>query len=216
MRLKSKDYERLTLITSLRKKRKSGSFTIDYPAGFENAAEENEVWHLDFEFTGPDNIKYLFKTTGGEFSRGKIRVNFPEKIERYQRRGDFRLDAPAGTRLRFTLNSETYELLVKNISLGGALGALGNLNPKLEQDLIQTNSQVIENAELIFTDKHKRKISIPIRQAKIKRLARNSVSNNYEYALQFTHLEDESELRLTDIIYHFQRDYLRKRKMMKA
>lgn len=216
IRLKDRDYERLTLITAVNKKRKSPRFMIDYTAEFEKAVAGLDIWRLDFEFTGVDDIKYVFKTTGGEFARGKIWVNFPTVVERYQRRGDFRLEAPAGTRLYFTLNSETYELLVKNVSLGGALGALGSSNKKLDHEFSQRSSQIMENVELTFLDKHKRKKSITIGQAKFNRLERNSVSNNFEFALQFTQIDEENELRLTELIYYFQRDYLRKRKMMKA
>jgi c-di-GMP-binding flagellar brake protein YcgR len=216
IRLQDKDYERLTLITSISKKRKSARFMIDYTAEFENAVADSDVWRLHFEFTGVDNIKYVFKTSGGEFFREKIWVNFPAVVERYQRRVDFRLEAPVGTRLYFTLGSDAYELLLKNVSLGGALGTLGNLNKKLERELKQDNNQILEDIELAFPHKRKKKISITIKHAKINRLERNSVTNYYEYALQFTGIDEENELRLTDLIYLFQRDYLRKRKLMKA
>jgi len=216
MRLQNKKYERLTLITSIIKKRKSPRFMIDYTTEFENAVADSEVWRLHFEFTGADNIKYVFNTTGGEFSRGNIWVNFPAVVERYQRREDFRLEAPAKTRLFFNLNTDAYELLVKNVSLGGALGVLGILNKKLEHELKQHNDQILENIELAFPEKHKKKISITIKQAQINRLERNTLTNNYEYALQFKEIDEENELRLTNLIYHFQRDYLRKRKLMKA
>ena len=216
MRLPDKDYERLTLITSISNKRKSPRFMIDHTAEFENTVADCEVWRLHFEFTGIDDIKYVFNTTGGEFFNEKIWINFPVVVERYQRRGDFRLEAPTGTRLYFMLNSNAYELLVKNVSLGGALGALGNQNKKLEQELKRRSHQITENVELAFPGKRKKKISITIKQAKFNRLEKNSLTNNYEYALQFTDLDEENELRLTDLIYRFQRDYLRKRKIMKA
>ncbi len=215
MRLAERNYERPTLITSVSKRRKAPRFTIDYTSEFEKAVAGIDIWQLDFEFTGADDIKYTFKTNGGEFSRGKIWINFPTIIDRFQRREDFRLEAPVGTRLYFTLNSEVYELLVKNVSLGGALGTLGTQNEKLEQEITQPSSQFMQDVELTFLDKNKRKNLITIKQAKFNRLERNSVANNFDYALQFTEIDEINELRLTELIYYFQRDYLRKRKIMK-
>ena len=57
------DDEHLTLITALVNRNKAPHFVIDTPEGWEHAIAESDPWHLHFEFTGKDHIRYTFNTS---------------------------------------------------------------------------------------------------------------------------------------------------------
>ena len=111
MQLPTGDFERLTFIIDIRKRKRIQYILIDNPEGFLEATEGLADWRLRFEFTGRDGIMYVFESDGGEYSQGMIWIKLPEMIDRYQRRKLFRLEAPPGTRLYFRLNNNRYALL---------------------------------------------------------------------------------------------------------
>ena len=52
------DYQHLTIVTALSTQKSDPSFYIDIPEGFRNVTADIDNWHIRFEFTGKDNIKY--------------------------------------------------------------------------------------------------------------------------------------------------------------
>ena len=95
---------------------------VDPPDDFREAAADQDLWHLRFNFNGPDQLEHIFSTRGGELVEQGLKVPFPEHVERLQRRRNFRVDALTGTRMHFTLKKINGELDLINISQGGAYG----------------------------------------------------------------------------------------------
>jgi len=77
--------------------------------------------HMLFEFVGNDNLFYNFKTTGKEIIRDEICIRLPEVINRSQRRKNFRMTPPLGTKICINENGSRLEMSVLNVSRGGAL-----------------------------------------------------------------------------------------------
>jgi len=127
VKLTSGDYEHMSILKDIRKRKRAHYFLIDYHEDFEKAIDGQDNWRLRIEFTGQDGILYAFQTFESDMSRGRIWIKFPETVHRYQRRSLFRLEAPHGTRLYFHLDDIRYKLLVINVSLGGTLGVLVSL-----------------------------------------------------------------------------------------
>ncbi|RLB24532.1 MAG: hypothetical protein DRG76_01205 [Deltaproteobacteria bacterium] len=210
--LLGKDYERLTIITDLEEKDSEPYIIIDYPAGFKKAIKGTTDWRLRFEFTGNDRLPYVFRTVGGELVEGGIRVRLPKFIERRQRRRNFRLEAPLDTKLVFTKNFRRYEANVINVSLGGVLISLEKgeqKRPVLDID------EYLRGIKLYFPSKEEEeRLLIHINEAMVKRVEKDIFHGRYNYALQFTDIDKQDSELLQELIYRFQREYLRKRQLM--
>jgi c-di-GMP-binding flagellar brake protein YcgR len=203
-------YEHLTLITALVNRNKGPHFAIDTPEGFEQASAEIDPWHLHFEFTGKDHIKYTFRCTGGEIDENRIYVKYPREIDRWQRRELFRLNAPAGTKLCLPQDALRYELDVIDISIGGTLAALVRTSSRDLENPPFANDQILTDIELVFPSEIMRQ-PIMIKTAQLKRLRKNPEKTGYEVAFEFYEISTGEQNRLTDLIYRLQRQALRNR-----
>jgi c-di-GMP-binding flagellar brake protein YcgR len=204
------DYEQLTLITALVKRNKAPHFVIDSPEELEQAMADIDPWHLHFEFTGKDHIKYTFRTTGAEIDNNRIYVKYPREIDRWQRRELFRLNAPAGTKLCLTQHTARYELGVIDISIGGTLAALVRTNSHELENPPFADTQILKDIELVFPSEIMRQ-PIKIKTVQFKRMKKNSEKTGYEVAFEFDEISTGEKKRLTDLLYRLQRQALRHR-----
>ena len=118
----------------------------------------------------------------------------------------------------FKVKEICYRLLVINISLGGTLGAMVSLTKQMEQELKPYTSKKLENAELLFPseDHQKADAIVKIKSCHIIRLERNPATGKFQCAIEFKEISEAEQKKLTDLFYKWQRDYLRKRKIMRA
>ena len=204
------NFDHLTLITALVNRNKGPHFVIDTPEGFELATAEISPWHLHFEFTGKDHIKYTFRCIGGEIDNNRIYLKYPHEIERWQRRELFRVNAPAGTKLSLPQDTLRYEMDVIDISIGGTLAALVRTSPHDLENPPFANARILKDIELVFPSEIMRQ-PIKIKTVQLKRLKKNSEKTGYEVAFEFYEISTAEQRRLTDLIYHLQRQALRHR-----
>ncbi|MCP4626486.1 MAG: hypothetical protein GY850_23705 [bacterium] len=218
IQLTNNDNVHSTYITDIRKRKKALHFQTQYPPGFQTLTKDTNRPRLRFEFFDNENIKHVFETESWEASREMIWVKFPEYVHRYQRRKLFRLEAPHGTRLYFKVNDIRYKLLVINISLGGTFGVLASSTKQMGQELKLHKSKTLKNVELLFPSEDRKAAGaiVNIKRCQIKRKEINPVTNKFEYALEFIEISEEEMENLTDLFYKWQREYLRKRKIMRA
>ena len=210
MTLIDTEYQNLIRIKSLANRKKVAHFVMDIPEGFEKAAAALVDWQIDFEFTGTDQIKNMFTTFGGEIEDNRIFLKVPPEIERKQRRELYRLDAPAGTKLRLKKNADLLELEVMNISIGGSLAALVQTGADTPENTPLAVAQRLAHVELVFPAEI---LQHPIRieGVEVKRIELNSQTRRYELGLEFSKIGSREQKRLTDLIYELQRQYLRHR-----
>ncbi len=218
MLLLNDDDLQVAYISHISQRKKALYFKVNSPRGWRKLRENADRSRLRFEFTDQENIQYVFETSTWEFSREMIRIELPKFVHRFQRRRLFRLEAPYGTRLLFTVNDIRYRLLVINVSLGGSLGVLASLTEQMEQELKPYTSKILENAELLFPSKdHKKPGSIVnIKYYQIKRQDRNPSTKKFECAIEFKEVKEAEQKKFTDLFYKWQRDYLRKRKILQT
>ncbi|UCD78381.1 MAG: hypothetical protein JSW26_23690 [Desulfobacterales bacterium] len=218
IRWKDDDEEWMTHIADIRKRKRTPHLLINFQEDFLKTGDSANPSRLQFEFIDKENIKYVFETGAGEFDRGLLWVGFPEFIHRYQRRSLFRLEAPHGTRLYFNVNDVRYKLFVINVSLGGTLGVLVSLTKAMEQELKSYKSKVLRNVELVFPVKNQpeQESVVKIKRCQIIRQERNPLTKKFECALAFKQIDEEEQKKLTQLFYSWQRDYLRKRKLLRA
>ena len=204
------DFEHLTRVTRLKKKETGPHFVIDIPEGFKEAVANIDIWSIRFEFTGKDNINYVFTTIDGQIAGQQMHIKMPKTVERRQRRKLFRIDAPPKTKLCFSIQTTGYELDVIDISLGGSLAALVQTDRPVEQQTPFSDIQALKDVELVFPAEIDPQ-PIRIETAQIKRIKENPQTTRYEMALEFIRISKRHENRLNDLIYRLQRQYLRKR-----
>ena len=204
------DFEHLARVTGLRPKESAPYFIIDTPQGFKEAAADIDNWHIRFEFTGKDNINYVFTTIGGQIAGNQIYIKLPEEVERKQRRKLFRIEAPAETNLCFSIDGTRHELEVIDISLGGSLAALVQTDRTVQHPPPFADTGALKDVELLFPAGISRQ-PIRIKTAQIKRMKENPETTRYEMALEFIQIGKHDERLLNDVIYRLQRQYLRKR-----
>jgi c-di-GMP-binding flagellar brake protein YcgR len=215
LRIPSLHFHSLTVITGITPRRKRPAFLIDLPEGFDSPPDESIAARFEFEFIDREKIKYTFSTVIEEISAAGIRLRYPEAIERHQRRRMFRIDAPPNSRIFFELDGHRYELLVINISIGGALAALLNRNQKLDESLLLRDTRFLEHVQVQLPVEDPSE-TVTVNRCRVKRLDKHPKTARYQYALEFTDLSSENEKRLTELIYEVQRLYLRRRKLMRS
>jgi c-di-GMP-binding flagellar brake protein YcgR len=204
------EYENLALVTDLVRRNNEPHFIIDSPEGLKQAAAAIDSWKLHFEFTAKDHIKYSFAATDPQIDDNRIYIKYPPEITRWQRRGLFRIDAPAGTKLCLTQDTVRYELEVINISIGGTLAALVETRSRHFEKAPFADKQFLKNIELLFPPQIM-PTPIRIKAIQIKRMIMNSEKADYEVGFAFHEMDTDEEKRLTDLIYRLHRQHLRKR-----
>jgi len=204
------EYENLTLITHLVNRNNEPHFIIDSPEGLEQAAATIGSWRLRFEFTGKDQIKYTFTVTDARIDDNRIYIKYPTEMTRWQRRGLFRIGAPASTRLCLTHDTVRHELEVINISIGGTLAALVETRSRQFEEVPFADKQFLKNIELLFPPEIM-PTPIRIKAVQIRRIKLNSEKAGYEVGFEFHEIDIDEEKRLTDLIYRLHRQQLRKR-----
>jgi len=205
MHLLGTDYDRLTMITGIRTRKKEKYFLIDNPKGFKEAVSRIDVLKVRFEFVGNDNLMYVFRTSGGKISGDKILIRFPEGIERIQRREHFRIETPFETKLYFEKDSVKFEMNILNISLGG------NLAYSVGKKAILKVGEEFRDLELVFPSENEDMV-VRVEMALVRRVEEEQGMNQFRYGIYFVAIEKSDKKVLNEIIYELQKDYLRKRK----
>jgi len=215
MRLVGQNYERLTMVTRLPKDEKASFFAIDPPRDFKSTITKLDTWEIYFNFNGPDNLEYIFTTSGGKFYENEIQINFPDYIERLQRRRYFRLSVPTGTKLLFESDQVQREINLINISVRGGLGFLKTFNEKDQKKPIFKKDDYLKNIKVIFpsdTEDNEREVSV--NKSIIRRAEHDPQKNMDLCAFEFVNIDRDQEKSLIQIIFNLQRLFLQKNKIV--
>lgn len=205
-----KQYERLTFVIGTHLKKHDPYFIIDCPEDFMETAADVDSCRMLFEFTGNDNLFYKFRTTGMEIIRGEICIRLPEFVNRMQRRRNFRMTPPLGTKICINNDFGRLEMSVLNISRGGAFVLLVNLDQEYPAASELKVGSMLSNIELTFPLEEK-VVRMHVEEARVRRLGKHHVTSQDTFALQFTDIEKSQEKILIEFILSLQRDTLRKR-----
>jgi hypothetical protein len=212
MRLVGQNYERLTMVTRIPKNEKASFFAIDPPRDFRNTVSKLDTWEIHFNFNGPDNLEYIFTTSGGKFYDNEIQINLPDYIERLQRRRYFRLSVPAGTKLFFESDQVQREINLINISMRGTLGLLKTFNEKDQKKPILKKEDYLKDIKIIFpSDTEDNKREVNVNKTIIRRAEHDPQKNMDLYAFEFVSIDRDQERRLIQIIFNLQRLFLQKK-----
>jgi hypothetical protein len=205
-------FERLTCIAAMQWDPADSYLLIDRPDGFSQSAGHTEEWNLRFNFNGPDQLEYVFNTRGGEINGNNLRIPFPEFVERLQRRKDFRILTVPGTKLVFVDNKVKGVVELINISLGGAFGLLQKYKSKNPGSSPLALDQRLYKIGLIFpADKEISEQMVVVNKVEVRRIEHDRERKLYKYAFEFMDIAKDQKQKLTQAIYHIQRQYLKNR-----
>ena len=207
MNLPGRDFERITIVTRVRHRRRNPLFLIDYTRGFREAVGDVKDVKMRFEFTREDKVNYSFSTYGWEIYRDEIGVRFPEFIERKQRRKDFRLAVPSDTKLHLQVDSTLLEMKVLNVSLGGTLVVLVGRKAGSKEETIFNAGEYLSDIKIVFPLEGE-DLRVHIEKAMVVRLEEDPSKDKNCCALQFISMEEKEEKALTEFIYKSQRHIL--------
>ena len=208
---KGNDYEQLTLITGTRKRLNKSYLLLDCPGNFKEKFTETDEWEFDFEFTGIDNMKYTFTTSGGDFLKNEhLMIPMPDRIVRHQLREHFRLEAPSGSKIDFKVNQESCTEKLLDVSLGGALVAMVYFESMPQEKMPFNIGDTLYDINLTFPVKGK-KHHVRIKKAVAVRFTHNESGDETGCGLQFIDVDKNQLQALTEFIYSLQRHTLRNR-----
>jgi hypothetical protein len=206
-------FDRLTCITGITNDADGCYLLVDPPDDFEQAAAVKDLWHLRFNFNGPDHLEYIFSTRGGKFSEQGLKIPFPEHVERLQRRRNFRVNTLSGTQMHFKLKKIHGVIDLVNVSLGGVYGVLTKHNFKFMRGPVLKTDQQIYDVSLVFPGNHDRPgNTVYVKKAEVKRVEHDQDRGFYRFAFGFDEMEKQEQNKLTQVIYDLQRWYLQRRK----
>jgi c-di-GMP-binding flagellar brake protein YcgR len=206
------DYQSVTLISEVLGPLRAAQVVVDVPADLAEYLREKPLSTLHVEFNGKDRLLYAFEARVAKNEPSGIWLDLPEEIRRIQRRRDFRLKAPLGTQLQVSAGEATIVLSVIDYSLGGLLGVAASGTRRTHVDPHLAKGRLVQNITLSFDGRPD--MTVRILKATVVRVERHPVTGFYHYGMQFLEVERTEEKRLTEILYHMQRKYLRKRVMM--
>lgn len=212
--IKEGAFERITLITDVRVFQKMLFFRLDEAEILRSVVEPLEAWKLTIEFSGKDQYPSFFETTSGQVVGNVFWFQAPDRIERLQRRRNFRLKAPTGASLEVMRYRKPIRLGLIDFSLGGVLCLVDSVNPRMRRERIFKEGRTFKNARLIIPLESDPPAEIPVSKARIVRSDQNSLTGAYQYGLMFITLDSTAEKRLKDLLYRLQRAYLRKRRKL--
>ncbi len=206
-------FDRLTCITGITKDADGDHLLIDPPDDFEEAAAVKDLWHLRFNFNGPDRLEYIFSTRGGRICEQGLKIPFPEHVERLQRRRNFRVNTLIGTQMHFKLKKIQGVIDMINVSLGGVYGVLTKHNFKFMRGPVLKVDQQVYDISLVFPGDHDRPgNTVYVKKAEVKRVEHDKDRGYYRYSFEFKDIEKEERNKLTQVVYDLQRWYLQRRK----
>ena len=208
--LLGEEYERLTIITGVSTENGTPYVIIDIPTGFRETFQYDKKKKVLFDFVGKDKILYSFRTVVGRINENDIWMEFPEFIERVQRRRFYRIAPPVGTKIYFEVDFRKYEAGVVNLSEGGLLITQSE---QFQKEVKLSDGEYVKNINLICEEQRLR-FQIGIKKGVIKRRAKNPNTSRYTYAIQFIGIEDREKKELQDWIFRVQREFLRKQSLL--
>ncbi|MDA8138147.1 MAG: PilZ domain-containing protein [Desulfobacteraceae bacterium] len=211
MHIVGTSFERLTCVTQM-SQNPQPFFVVDLPDNFKAEAQSSSELILRFNFNGPDRLEYIFTTKGGRINGRELHLPFPDHMERLQRRRNFRMETPLGTKMFLKLDKIHAVLGLINISLGGAYGTL--LKPSengRSSSLLEVGQRILNVGILFPADDENEEQIVIIKRTEVRRIEHDQDRKIYKYAFEFTDVAPDELKKLTQLIYRIQRQFLQRR-----
>jgi c-di-GMP-binding flagellar brake protein YcgR len=196
----------------IRTRRRRRYLIVEDSEALRSALSDDAASPMTLGFTDRNHVPHTCEIQHHRLTKTDIWLEIPETIERHQRRRIFRLEAPSGSELHLNIGGEAHSLLLIDVSINGALGIMSHLRADPNAAPPGCLGQTIPDAVLLFQTKAGPQ-RIHIAECTIRRLEPHETTGKMQYALEFTTIDEENEQLLTKMVYEFQREYLRRRRM---
>ena len=201
-------YENLTLITAVKEDGKPKAFCIDPPEGLVENLRQTKTDRLAFEFTGPDQLLHRFEAFPTSGSETSIWFDYPQRIERYQMRNNYRVKAMAGSHADLNIGDQHVRMQIDNLSLGGVYCLCHKkIKPLLEI------KQRLNHMELNIILKSGTFVST-IDKIQVIRIETQARPRYVGIAFEFIKMKKDVKKKLVQYIYELQREFLQSRLKM--
>jgi c-di-GMP-binding flagellar brake protein YcgR len=200
------------LAREIRTRRRRRYLVVEDNEALRSALADTARGKMTLSFTDRNNVPHTCEIEHHRSAKMAIWLEIPETIERHQRRKIFRLEAPSGSELHLNIGGKKHSLLLVDVSISGALGIMSHLKAGPETAMPGFRGETIPDAVLLFQTKAGPQ-RIHIAECTIRRQEPHHTTGKMQYALEFTTIDEENEQLLTKMIYEFQREYLRRRRM---
>ena len=201
-------YENLTLLTDIQEDDKSKIFNIDPPRGLLDCLRQAQTDRLLFEFTGPDQLIHRFEAQPIGSSKSALCMRYPQAIDRYQMRDNFRVKVFSGSYTELEIEDKTIRMEIDNLSLGGVYCICSKtFKPFFE------NSPRLEDMELTVALKNDSFVA-NIELVLVNRIETLTRPKYFGIAFEFLKMHKEVRKRLVQHIYELQREFLQTRLKM--
>lgn len=207
--LLGEDYERLSLVTGLRRGTSGIHLLLDCPPGFTETVQDYRGARIRVEFLGQDRVQYVFRSRISDLSGNDIWVEIPDFAERIQRRRYFRIAPPLGTRISFRHGEKPLEASIINVSEGGCLASIGDTS--MEGGLLREGGE-IKHLRL-WCDSGRVKTDFRVSKALVQRLEKNLQTGRLNLAVHFVEVDPRDMNALREFIFRWQRDMLQGRRL---
>lgn len=201
-------YENLTLLTDIQEDDKVKSFCIDPPKGLLDCLGQAQTDRLFFEFTGPDQLIHRFEAQPTASTKSELWLQYPQAIDRYQMRENFRVKALSGSYAKLQIEDRTIRMEIDNLSLGGIFC----ICPKTFKSLLE-DAPRLEDMELTITLNNDLFVA-NIELVLVKRIETQVRPKYFGIAFEFKKMHKEVRKRLVQHIYDLQREFLQTRLKM--
>jgi len=207
-KIEGTEFEKLTFLTGIRHMDETPYLLVDRFKGLSRARSGKRVIFLNF--FGRDKIQYSFKTCIREISENDIWLEFPEFIERIQRRKHSRVATPSGTRIFLSKNEKAYEGHAVDLSM---VGVLFKETERSEGQFEWNVGEDIDHVRVLCS-KDRVSTSISVKKSRVKRVVKNPVTGRCWCALHFLELDSQEEQKLREFVYMCQREVLQRRNFL--
>lgn len=188
-----------TFVLAMKRINRSQSLLIDRVEGFETALARNPDRKISLAFKDSGGVSCFLQTRVIQCGSGGIWCELPKSLRRLQRRQSFRVEAPAGTEILFTVNSakpETGDIL--NLSGTGAAF-------RIKKGLPISVGDVLKDVQIRLPEEG---ALLPIAKAIIRRLEEDA--GKLLGGLEFTEISEEARKQLISYIFKRHRSTIRK------
>lgn len=203
--LAQSDFEHLTVILEARNIDNTPSFRIDPPKGLWSAIQRHESDGLSFEFTGFDKLTHRFEAKFSSRDSEDIWLAYPDHIQRYQLRSNFRIKVPQGAQSIMHIEDSQVRMRIDNVSLGGVFCHCRNAH----KDLLKELKGYVQLVLVIVLEGESHQLTID--KANVIRMESIARPKYFGVAFEFVRTKISAQRRLTQLIYDLQRVYLKNR-----
>ncbi len=207
LRILGQEYQRLTLVTGLERRGSGRYLLVDCPEGLSEKNRSLGGVSVRIDFMGSDKLQYSFKTAIAKISDRDIWLEYPEFVERIQRRRYFRIAPPPGTMVMLPVQDQVHEAAVLNLSVGGSLLRVtgvpyGDMGLKVGDCLTGVTLICREGGP---------QWDMSIEETTVRRIEKDPDTGTLRYALEFTRMNRREARALGQFIFQCEIAVIRRR-----